>query len=257
MTSNVTYVISIGVVGIAICISGGHSSYYEESSWETRDTRKMEKWSVFIVFHVVGSIDRRTFCLSPFRFDTFPAWEASFPPPRSNPLWPSPPLTSVLQQPPLRQHHSPFTLFLSEILERGKGGRPSLFLPAFPTRLAATLLPLRPPPDAVSAVFLPSSCSRRWVTSTSDFVFSQGGRSKKLRKKRKIDGGGIDPVVGKLAIIFRGLFALAARDGAKGVEEPNIILYSDTELSRPRDKTSKCSLNLQFKTTILFIMLIL
>lgn len=203
---------------------------------------------------MVGSIDRRTFCLSPFRFDTSRPEKHHSLRPVSNSLWPSPPLTPVLQQPPLRQHHSPFTLFLSEILERGKGGRPSLFLPAFPTRLTTTLLPLRPPPDAAPAVFLPSSCSKRWVTSTSDFVFSQGGRSKKLRKKRKIDGGGIDPVVGKLAIIFRGLFALVARGGdrkgSRGVKYNTVFRY--LALSQPRDETSKCSLNLQFKTMILF-----
>lgn len=84
-----------------------------EGGSETRGRWKegKVKRTVFIVFRVAGSIDRRTFCFTPFRFDTAQS-EKHYPPPSSSlPAWP-------LLQPPLRQPHSPFTLFLSEILER-------------------------------------------------------------------------------------------------------------------------------------------
>ena len=123
----------------------------------------------------------------PLSFWYVPAWGASFPASRSNSPWPSLPLTPVLQQPPLRQPHSPFTLFLSKILERGKDSRPSLLLP-----------------DSLRLHPLSSSSTPQWGTRSLsslglleevghlhfNFVFSQG-RSKKLRKKQKIGEWGL------------------------------------------------------------------
>jgi len=43
-----------------------------------------------------------------------------------------------------------------------------------------------------------------------DFVFSQRSKKQKEAKDRRV---GVDPVVGELVIIFRSLFALAARSG--------------------------------------------
>lgn len=207
------------------------------------------------------------FLLFPFHFDTSrPERSIILPSPRlpvAATLVPSPPLISpALQQPPLRQHHSPFTLFLSEILERGEGGRPSLFLPGFPTRLAATPLPsLVRTLDAAPAVFLPSSCSKRWVTSTSDFVFSRGGRNKKLRKKRKIDGWGSTWRSGEARDYFQGFVCSRSsqRRRSRGDERRRWgggrynTVFRYLAISAERDDTSECSLNLQYKTMMLFI----
>ena len=122
----------------------------------------------------------------PLSFWYVPAWGASFPASRSNSPWPSLPLTPVLQQPPLRQPHSPFTLFLSKILERGKDSRPSLLLP---DSLRLHPLSSSSTPNEAPAVFLPSGCSRRWVTSTSTSSSLKEGAKSSERSKRSASGG--------------------------------------------------------------------
>lgn len=80
--------------------------------------------------------------------------------------------------------------------------------------------------------------------STSSSLKAEGAKSSERSERATREG--VDLVVGKLAIIFRGLFALAARSGDRTgrVEGSDIILYLDTWLPLPRlDDTSVCSLN--------------
>lgn len=129
----------------------------------------------------------------PFRFDTtrlekHHSLAPSVPPVHSNSPWPSPPTTPALQQPPLRQPHSPFTLFLSKILERGEGGCvPRSFFPLFP------LSPHHYPsslstPNSTRGLSSLGLLEKVEVTHLQLRLLSRSGRNKKLRKKWKRDG---------------------------------------------------------------------
>lgn len=136
----------------------------------------MENRSVFIVFRVAGSIDRRTFCFSPFALIR-PSLRSIIPSPRVATL------PSRFPRWPLRcsSHPSgnPIRRLLYSYLKSWREAKvvvPRSFFPLF--RLAS------PPP---SFHLVHPQCGTR---SLSSLVFSQGGRSKKLRKKRKIGGRG-------------------------------------------------------------------
>jgi len=158
---------------------------------------------------VAGSIDRRTFCLFPFRFDTA----------RSEKHQPPCALPSVAIHPvePLRcsSHPSgnPIRRLLYSYLKywRGEGGRPSLFLPAFPTRLATSSLLSPRSPDgtySLSSLGLHEEVGHLHPT-TSPSLKAKGAKSSERSERATREGA--DLVVGKLAIIFRGLFAFASK----------------------------------------------
>ena len=144
------------------------------------------KRTVFIVFRVAGSIDRRTFCFTPFRFDTAQSEKHHPPPSASLPAWP-------LLQPPLRQPHSPFTLFLSEILERRRWST------AISLALSSrALYNPWPPPSRRSFAFLRRTSSTRpgWVVAPSLLFFSPSclAERRKIPRKKRKNGG--DDLVG-------------------------------------------------------------
>lgn len=125
----------------------------------------------------------RTFCFTPFALIR--------PSPEKHPFPHSPPPQ------PLRQPHSPFTLFLSEILERRRWPTKALFPPAaFPT--------LRPTPSSTDRS--PPSFSRkppppRAVPLCLPFAsFRQTERKKKRAGEKKGKKGG-DELVGEGRIV--------------------------------------------------------
>lgn len=180
---------------------------------------------------MAGSIDRRTFCFSlpalirPGLVEapsSFPfVCIATLSVPRSTVR-----SLRAAAQPPLRQPHSPFTLFLSEILERQRWSFSLLFLPAL-FRLPLPLYRRRrrshPPPQhppsfhlpTASAVFLPSGCARGWVTLhlRRRLPETEGVKSLERNGREKGgEGGWSGPVVGRykgsfLEILFVSPFA--------------------------------------------------
>lgn len=80
-------------------------------------------------------------------------------------------------------------------------------------------------------------------------------RKEQKAQKEVKDRVGIDPVVGKLAIIFRGLFALATRDEDRK-ENRRVrcnTVFRYLAVSDIKNDTSACSLNLHYKIETLFI----
>lgn len=126
----------------------------------------------------------RTFCFTPFALIRPSPEKHPFPPPFAT-------------TPTLRQPHSPFTLFLSEILERRRWPTKALFPPAaFPT--------LRPTPSSTDRS--PPSFSRkppppRAVPLCLPFAsFRQTERKKKRAGEKKGKKGG-DELVGEGRIV--------------------------------------------------------
>lgn len=174
-------------------------SSYSGLPWETQNIETVEKnrntWSVFIVFRVAGSIDRRTFCLSPFALIR-PGLRSIIPLPPPSPLSIAT-LPGRLPRRPLRcsSHPSgnPIRRLLYSYLKYWREAKvvASLALSSrFSRSRLTTTLPPCPPPTA-PAVFLPSGCSRRWRWPTSNFVFSQGAEGTKSSERSERETGEI------------------------------------------------------------------
>lgn len=143
------------------------------------------KRTVFIVFRVAGSIDRRTFCFTPFRFDTAQS-EKHHPPPSSS----SPSLAFTAATPPA----TPFAVYFiliwntaaAKVVDRRS---PSLFLPGSLQPFATS----KPPFARLSSSNLLDPGG--WLLPFFSFRLRPlGGRRRKILRKKRKNGG--DDLVG-------------------------------------------------------------
>lgn len=123
--------------------------------------------------------------------------------------------------------------------------RPSLFLPAFPA-LASPLPFLLVHPQQHPRSFFPRAAREGGGDPPPTSSFLKERKKQKAQKEVKERRERFDLVVGKLAIIFRGLFALVALGGDR-TESRRVrynTVYLDTWLSLPPSLFLSLSLSL-------------